>query len=77
LDTPYAQAFTNPVWITVGDRPIRDRSAAEYSIQWIEKLIMFAEAWPGWRSQRERDHVFGQFDEAKRIYQRLAAEDGD
>ena len=72
LDANYAQAFTNPVWVTVGDQPVRSRTAAEYSIRWIDKLREMAEAWPGWRSQKERDHVFAQFDEAKMIYQGFA-----
>jgi hypothetical protein len=33
-----------------------------------------AEAWPGWRSDREREHVFAQFDEARAIYEEFAAE---
>ena len=74
LDTSYAQAFSNPVWVTVGDQPIRSRESAEYSIRWIDKLREMAEAWPGWRSQEERDHVYAQFDEAKAIYQRFASE---
>ncbi len=74
LDARYAQAFTNPVWVTVGDQPIRSRAAAEYSIRWIDKLREMAEAWPGWRSQKERDHVFAQFDEAKSIYEGFASE---
>jgi hypothetical protein len=28
-----------------------------------------AEAWPGWRSEEEKEHMFAQFDEARRIYQ--------
>ena len=69
LDAAYAQAFTNPVWVTVGARPVRDRAAAEYCIKWIDELWRMAESWPGWRSRQERDHVFAQFAEAKRIYQ--------
>lgn len=74
LDARYPQAFTNPVWVTVGDQPVRSREAAEYSIRWIDKLRQMAEDWPGWRSQKERDHVFGQFDEARQIYQTFAEE---
>jgi hypothetical protein len=74
LDVDYAQAFTNPVWITVGNRPIRSRPAAEYGIRWIDKLQQLAEAWPGWRSERERQHVFDQFEEARQVYRRLGAE---
>jgi hypothetical protein len=76
LDTSYAQAFTNPVWIRVGGEPIRSAAAADYAIRWIDKLQSMAEAWPGWRAQRERDHVFAQFEEARQIYRRRRAEDG-
>jgi hypothetical protein len=74
LDASYAQAFTNPVWVLVDGKPVRSRAAAEYSIRWIDKLRAMAEAWPGWRSAKEKDHVFAQFDEAKRIYQGFLAE---
>jgi hypothetical protein len=74
LDAAYPLAFTNPVWVKVGDRPVRSRSAAEYSIAWIDRLQKLAEAWPGWRSDGEREHVFAQFAEARQIYERLAAE---
>ncbi|HUU33163.1 MAG TPA: CehA/McbA family metallohydrolase, partial [Vicinamibacterales bacterium] len=74
LDADYAQGFTNPVWISVGGAPVRSTAAAGYSIKWIDALREMAEAWPGWRSQKERDHVFAQFDEAKAIYQQRAAE---
>ena len=58
----------------VGDRPVRSREAAEYSIRWIDKLQAMADEWPGWRSQAEKDHVYAQFEEARRIYRRMAAE---
>ncbi len=74
LDVGYAQAFTNPVWVSVGDEPVRDRASAEYGIRWIEKLQEMAEAWPGWRSRREMDHVFRQFDEAREKYRALAVQ---
>jgi hypothetical protein len=76
LDASYAQAFTNPVWITVGGLPPRSRESADYSIRWIDKLREMAEAWPGWRSQAEKDHVFAQFDDARTIFQRFAEEAG-
>ncbi|MCZ6502673.1 MAG: CehA/McbA family metallohydrolase [Gammaproteobacteria bacterium] len=75
LDASYAQAFTNPIWITVGNRPVRNKAAAEYAIKWIDKLRRMAEAWPDWRSQKEKDHVFAQFEQARQIYSRLADED--
>ena len=74
LDTSFAQGFTNPVWVTVGGRPVRNRAAAEYCLRWIDKLQQMAEAWPGWRSQKEKDHVYAQFDEARAVYRRFLAE---
>jgi hypothetical protein len=68
LDALYAQAFTNPTWITVGGRPVRDAAAAEYGLKWIDLLQGMADVWPGWTSEEERRHVFGQFDEARRRY---------
>lgn len=74
LDVEFAQAFTNPVWVTVDGAPVRNRAAAEYSIRWIDKLQQMATEWPGWRSQAEIDHVFAQFEEARSIYRRFAEE---
>jgi TolB protein len=74
LDTAFAQAFTNPVWVIVGGQPVRGRAAAEYSLRWIDRLQELAEAWPGWRSRQERDHVFAQFEEARNIYRRFATD---
>ena len=74
LDTGYPQGFTNPVWVIVGNQPIRDRASADYALRWIDKLQKLADAWPGWRSPKEKDHVYAQFDEARKVYRRLAAE---
>ena len=74
LDTSYPQAATNPVWVEVAGRPVRSAEAAEYAIRWIDKLQEMADEWPGWRSEREREHVFGQFEEAREVYRRRAAE---
>ena len=74
LDTSYPQAFTNPVWITVGGRPIRSAAASDYAIRWIDKLQAMADEWPGWRSEREREHVFAQFEQAREVYRQRAAE---
>jgi TolB protein len=68
------QAVTNPVYVIAGGRPIRDRASAEYFVKWIDRLTEMATAHPGWRSDREKAHVLGQFAEARAIYQRRAAE---
>jgi hypothetical protein len=66
------QAQTNPVYVMVDGRPIRDRAAAEYFVRWIDRLTEMAAAHPGWRSDKEKAHVLGQFAEARAIYQERA-----
>lgn len=70
MDMAYTQAFTNPIWFQVGDEPIRNPEAASYGIRWIDRLQELAEAWPGWRSEAEQDHVFGQFEQAREVYRK-------
>ncbi len=74
LDTTYPLALTNPVWVTVGGAPIRSRSAADYALRWIDKLQDMAEAWPDWRSEAEKAHVYAQFEEAREVYRARARE---
>ena len=74
LDTTFAQGFTNPIWVTVGNQPVRSAAAAAYCLKWIDKLQQMAGAWPGWRSQKEKDHVYAQFDEARAVYRTFLKE---
>ncbi|HWB96054.1 MAG TPA: CehA/McbA family metallohydrolase, partial [Bryobacteraceae bacterium] len=74
LDSTFPQAETNAIRVYVGDQKIRNRESAEYFVRWIDKLHAMADAWPWWRSEAEKKHVFGQFDEARKIYEKLAAE---
>jgi hypothetical protein len=74
LDVRFPQAGTNAIRVYVGDGKIRSRPSAEYFVRWIDKLTGMADQWPWWRSQAERNHVMDQFAEARRVYQRLAAE---
>ena len=67
-------ALTNPVWVLVDGAPVRSAEAADYSIAWIDKLEQLAEQWTGWRSQTEKDHVYGQFEEAREVYRAFKAE---
>lgn len=71
LDAAYPQALTNCIRVYVGNQPIRNPASAEYFVKWVAKLRGMAEAWPWWRSDKEKAHVFAQFDEATRVYQAL------
>jgi hypothetical protein len=62
------------VWVKVGTQPIRDRAGAEYGLRWIDKLQQMATTLGLFRSQAEKDHVLGRFEEARRVYRKLASE---
>ncbi len=74
LDGEYPQASTNVIRVYAGAGKIRDRASAEYYIRWIDKLRVMSEAWPWWRSEKEKSHVLAQYAEARAVYARLAAE---
>ncbi len=72
FDAAFLQAVTNAVRVYTGDRRIRDRTSAEYFLKWIARLVQMAQEWPWWRSDAERRRVLAQFEEASRLYRRLA-----
>jgi hypothetical protein len=74
-DGAFPQAGTNAIRVYAGDKKIRDQESAEYFIRWIDKLQGMVAKSSGWRSPLEKDRVFAQLSEARRVYQRLAAED--
>ena len=61
-------ATTNPIYVYVGDQPIRSQESADYFVRWIDKLTQMALEHPGWRSDKEKQHVLAQFQEAREIY---------
>ena len=72
IDDRYPLATTQPIRVYVGDDPIRNQASAAYFVRWIDRLIEMADEHPGWRSQEERDHVLGQFRDARAVYENLA-----
>ena len=74
MDIPWVQAATNPVWVEVDGAPVRSVEAADYALAWIDKLQEMAEEWPYWRTDAEKAHVYGQFDEARDVYRARRAE---
>ncbi len=62
------QAVTNPIYVYVGGRPIRNKESADYFVRWIDKLKTMVEQHPGWRSEKEKQHVLAQLQEAQDIY---------
>ena len=71
---PVPFAETGAIYVLRGEQPIRSRADAEYFIQWIDDITKMAEQHPGWRSEREKKHVLGQFAEARKVFEERAAE---
>jgi TolB protein len=67
-------AVTNPIYVIAGGQPIRDQASADYFVRWIDVLTGMAEQHPGWRTDKEKAHVLGQFKEARDIYVARSAE---
>lgn len=63
---------TNPVWVTVGDKPVRaSKRSAEWCIKAVEQC--WSQKGKGIRSS-ERSAAKQAYDEAKTIYERVLAE---
>jgi TolB protein len=74
VDDQFPFAETGAIYVLRGEQPIRSRADAEYFIQWIDDITKMAEQHPGWRSEREKKHVLGQFAEARKVFEERAAE---
>ena len=68
IESRRPMATTNPVYVYVAGRPIRNRQSADYFVRWIDRLTEMAAEHPGWRSDREREHVLQQFLQARAVY---------
>ena len=65
---------TGAIFVYCGDKPIRSAADAEYFIRWIDDIARQAREHLGWRSDREREHVLGQFEAAREIFVQRARE---
>ncbi len=77
IDDSYVVAETSPVYMNCGDRLVRSREDAEYFIRWIDDITRQANQHPGWRTERERQHVLGQFKQARTVFEQRAREGGN
>jgi TolB protein len=73
-DPSFPQAIANPIRVYVGDQKIRSRESAEYFLAWLDKLWRMTDAAGSWRSAKERAHVLEQFEQARSVFRRRAAE---
>ena len=65
---------TGAIFVYCGEEPIRSAADAEYFIRWIDDISRQAREHPGWRSDREREHVLTQFEAAREVFVERARE---
>ena len=74
VDDSRLYAETGPVYVYCGETPIRSEDDARYFIRWIDEVSRQAQEHPGWRSEREREHVLGQFEQARGLFEQRVRE---
>jgi TolB protein len=62
---PFPFAATMPVWITIGDRPVRSREDAQYFITWMDGTLTKALSQSAWNNETERQETRKLYAEAK------------
>jgi hypothetical protein len=75
LNDTMAFAHTSPVYVTVGDRPVREKEAIRFYRSWVERLIARAETSGRFATPERRAEVVALFRKALAWYQ--AADAGE
>lgn len=70
----YPFATTSPIYVTLGEAPVRSAAAAAFFVAWIDRLREAAEAHADWNSAAEREAVLAHLSEARGLYVRLGAD---
>ncbi len=71
----YPFASTSPIYVTVGDEPVRSREDAEFFVRWLDRLTAAAGAHSAWSTPGERTATLNLLAAARAVYARLATED--
>jgi TolB protein len=66
----YPYATTSPVSVTVGSRPVRSATDANYFIAWIDRLQAAAEQNRDWNTDEEKRQVLEQIAKARAEFER-------
>jgi Tol biopolymer transport system component len=68
----YPFASTSPVYVLIGDRPIRSPADAAWFERWVDRVIAAAGAHQGWNTPAERAAAMAQLTRARDEYARRA-----
>jgi hypothetical protein len=68
----YPFASTSPIYVTVGDRPVRLQEDASFFLAWIDRLGEEVEAHRDWNTSTERDTTLAWLASARAEFERRA-----
>ena len=68
----YPFATTSPVYVLVGDEPIRSAADARYFLAWLDRLEAFVRGNDAWNSRSERESVLESLVRARAVYRERA-----
>jgi TolB protein len=68
----YPFASTSPVYVRVGDQPVRSPADAAWFVRWIDRVQEAAGAHTGWNTPAEREAALAQLARAREEYVRLS-----
>jgi hypothetical protein len=69
----YPFGSTSPIYVRVGQQPMRSRDDAEFFVRWIDRLDQAARAHEGWNTVEERDYAVRLLQQARAVYAQQAA----
>jgi TolB protein len=72
----YPFATTSPIYVTVGDEPVRNAEDAAYFVRWIDRVAAAASTHGGWNDAREKDEVLARVAKAKAVFAQRQKEAG-
>jgi Tol biopolymer transport system component len=64
----YPFATTSPIYVTVGDDPVRSKADAGFFVAWVDRLIAAAGASGDWNTPEEKAAVMRMLEEARAVF---------
>ena len=68
----YPFASTSPIYVQVGDQPVRSAEDAAFFVQWIERLERFASTSTAWNTPAEQASALHTLAEARAVFSSVA-----
>ena len=61
-------ATTSPIYVTLGDEPVRSAGDADYFVAWIDRLVQAADTHAGYNTAQEKAAVLERLGAARAVF---------